>query len=343
MLTPKENMMKIMNFEIPELFPDPASDCWYLFPPEVLERGPMTTEAEIMAGTGGSGFDWSGVHWTFVEEVGAATPSHAMGYPPILTDITKWKEQVKIPDISNIDWKAAAERDLNNEAYPYDPSKLCHLTFQNGPFERLHALMGVEEALVALLLEPESVKELAEAIIDFKIQLLDDMLKYYPIDVVELMDDYGHKTNAFMSVETWEELFGPALQKFADYCNEKGVIFQLHSCGKVESLIPSFIKFGVHHWASCQPVNDLEGILHNYGDQITLWEGGFLLADLEKDSITEEEVTEHLYNDVYKLYRGGAYIGDLWDFDESIQRPFRKFIEENRYTYFKDPEHWKLP
>lgn len=89
-------------------------------------------------------------------------------------------------------------------------------------------------------------------------------------------------------------------------------------------------------------MNDLEGILHNYGDQITLWEGGFLLADLDQESITEE-VTEHLYNTFYKLYRGGSFIGDIWDFDESIQGPFRKFVEENKYTYYEDPEHCKLP
>lgn len=28
MLTPKENMMRIMNFEMPEYLPDPAMDCW---------------------------------------------------------------------------------------------------------------------------------------------------------------------------------------------------------------------------------------------------------------------------------------------------------------------------
>ena len=33
------------------------------------------------------------------------------GYGPILTDVTKWREQIKFPDLSTIDWKAAWERD----------------------------------------------------------------------------------------------------------------------------------------------------------------------------------------------------------------------------------------
>lgn len=342
MLTPKENLLRMMNFEVPEYIPDATNDCWYCFPREILERGPMTTEAEIMMGTGGTGYDWFGVHWTFVEEVGAATPSHSLGHPPILTDITNWKETVKFPNLDSIDWKAAADRDMNNPDYPYDPSKLSHLTFQNGPFERLHALMGVEEALVALMLEPEAVKEFAEAIIDYKIELLDKVIEYYPVDIVELMDDYGHQNNAFMSADQWEELFGPPMKRFADHCMEKGIVFQLHSCGKVESLIPSFIKYGIHHWASCQPVNDLKSILHNYGRQITLWEG-VELHEIKDREATEEEILEILERRVFSLLKGGAYIGGLWEFNETVQKVFAEFMEKNRYTFFNEPENRELP
>ena len=51
------------------------------------------------------GYDWWGVHWTATDNTGGMfTPT--VGYPPVLTDITKWREQVKFPDISNIDWES---------------------------------------------------------------------------------------------------------------------------------------------------------------------------------------------------------------------------------------------
>lgn len=80
------------------------------------------------------GYDWWGVHWTACEEAGGAF-APTVGRPPIIEDIECWKDQVKFPDISNIDWKAAAARDTAN----LDPNKISNFYgLANGIFERIH-------------------------------------------------------------------------------------------------------------------------------------------------------------------------------------------------------------
>ena len=89
MLTARENLLKAYNHEIPERIPIYQSDIKYWMPPEIRERGPEGGEGL----SGGTGYDWFGNHWTFSEVDMGTTPTP--GYGPILTDVTKWREQIK--------------------------------------------------------------------------------------------------------------------------------------------------------------------------------------------------------------------------------------------------------
>ena len=71
----------------------------------------------------------------------------------------------------------------------------------SGPLEQLHTMMGFDEGLMATILEPEACKEFFEAIIDYKIEMLEGILEYYPLDIVEQHDDYGHNNNSFISLD----------------------------------------------------------------------------------------------------------------------------------------------
>ena len=48
----------------------------------------------------------------------------------------------------------------------------------NGPFERLAAFMGFENALISIAMEPEAVEGLLTAITDYKLKALDYIAKY---------------------------------------------------------------------------------------------------------------------------------------------------------------------
>ena len=113
-MTEKENVQVALEGGIPEHTPL----FWnggQLMVSSVIGNMPVPGTAE--------GYDWWGVHWTACEEAcGAFAPT--AGRPPVITDITRWREQVKVPDISGIDWEAAAARDTAH----LDPNKVTIFT-----------------------------------------------------------------------------------------------------------------------------------------------------------------------------------------------------------------------
>lgn len=54
----------------------------------------------------------------------------------------------------------------------------------NGPFERLHSIIGIEDAFIAFLEEPDAVHDYMEFITEFKIKQLEKMIDHYKIDII---------------------------------------------------------------------------------------------------------------------------------------------------------------
>ena len=54
----------------------------------------------------GTGYDWWGQHWTYEPGVQGQMPTP--GYR-VITDITKWQEEVKFPDLDAPDWEGDAQ------------------------------------------------------------------------------------------------------------------------------------------------------------------------------------------------------------------------------------------
>ncbi len=325
-LTPRENIMRILNRQTPEWIPFTNDEVWYLHIDEVLERGPEK---------GGAGYDWFGVHWTYTKEADASTPTP--GHAPVMDDITLWREQVKFPDLDAVDWEAAWERD---KADPKNtPEHFVYFESLSGPFERLHALMGFEDALVATMTEPEACTEFFEAMVDYKIELIRRLKKYYPIDLFELSDDYGYQQNTFLPPDLWAELFSAPLKRLKEFCESEGIVFQLHSDGMVKSLIPYWLDLGITHWASCQPINDLPQVLRDYGDRLTLWPGLEFLP-YEGKELTEEEQRKIMEEEVFPLCKGGVCVPDMWN--GKFEAVFKKMLEE-KADFYADPENCRLP
>ncbi|MCU6760872.1 methylcobalamin:coenzyme M methyltransferase [uncultured Roseburia sp.] len=78
----------------------------------------------------------------------------------------------------------------------------------------------------------------------------------YRPDVIMFHDDYGTQTNMFFSPEVWREFFKPQLKKAVDKTHELGMIFELHSCGFMEQIVPEFAEIGVDSWQG-QEINDI--------------------------------------------------------------------------------------
>lgn len=312
MLSKRDNALIAYSHGIPEFVP-----CFYT---DVC-RFQAYPEGERYCGLN-SGKDWFGVEWVYEPNVHAPMPVHGK---ELLHDILNWREVVKFPDLEAIDWKKQAATDIRTDfmgmirgegLVPYadghsvlevDGVRNCMVI--NGMFERLHAFMGFENALVALIMEPEECFEFFSAMADFKIAYFKKIVEHYPVDVINAHDDYGTNAGPMMSVALWRELIKPNLKRMVDACHEMGVLYQHHSCGFVEPFIPEMVDIGVDALDPLQSCNtNLPELKKKYGSKITFCGGFDNLGVLERPGVTVGEIKAEYRRVIDSLAPGGSYI-----------------------------------
>ena len=197
MLNLRENMELVYQREEPEYMPF-MSD----FDVASLDALDFVNERPVVPGVNK---DWFGQSWTYEPKVKAANPTPGC---PLVTDITLWKEQMTFPDIDALDWEGHAARDTAS----WDrKNKMSRITIGFGLWERMFSVMPFDDALCALMEEPEACYDFFSAVADHKIRLHDKILKYYKPDILVMHDDYGTSQGLFMSVKVWRELIKPHL------------------------------------------------------------------------------------------------------------------------------------
>lgn len=312
MLSRRDNALNAYRHGVPEYIP-----CFYTD----VSRFQAYPEGERYCGQS-TGRDWFGVEWVYEPTVHAPMPVHGK---ELLGDILDWRSVVKFPDLNAIDWKVQAEKDLRTNfmgliegrgLVPYDDGhsvrdvdglRVCMVI--NGMFERLHSLMGFENALLSLMIEPDECFSFFSAMADFKIAYFKKIVEHYPVDVINAHDDYGTNNGPMMSVELWRELIKPNLKRMVDACHEMGVMYQHHSCGFVEPFIGEFVDIGVDALDTVQACNkNLAELKKKFGSKLTFCGGFDNIGVLERPGVTDEEVKAEYRRVVDALALGGSYI-----------------------------------
>ena len=324
-LTPKENYLRMLRKEIPEYVPiyfQRGVSNWVedLLTPRECPDGPITTTL--------------GVTYVGCPDLNnGATP---MPGKYVITDITKWRDQLKIPDFSDFDFedyyrKKMADVDRENQIVPIGGSDY---------FLTLVALMGFEDTMLALYTEPEEVHALLEYISEFYVMVLKKQLQYVKPDTCTIMDDDSAYRAPFFSVEVYQEFFKPYQQKHCDLCLENGVLLERHDCGKSEQFIPDWIDMGITAWNPAQVTNDLANIKKTYGNQIAICGGWDGLK--YQDEFDEEVLRAALDEYVNTLAPGGGFTFSVMmpakkDDPRTVKRSefLKKYYEENVRDYYK--------
>ena len=244
---------------------------------EVMDLGPEQTLEEK------GGPDLFGIQWVFVPQVGGSMEDPSI--PHLLNDANEWYDKVKFPDIDALDWDSVGAL---NAPFKKE-TRIVGCCFQNGLFERLISFMGFEGAALAMIDEDQqdALKELYDKLADMYINMIQHYIDQLDVQEVLFHDDWGSQRAPFFSVDTCREMLVPALRKIADFCHSKGMIFQQHSCGKNELLVPAMIDAHVDLWCG-QPMNDKYMLVQKYGDKIML---GVETPNLAPDA-SESEIDE---------------------------------------------------
>lgn len=245
-ITEKENIMRFYRHEKPDHLPD-MSFIHYVHPAKGFLERPIDSEGMLT--------DWFGVEYVYDTVGGVSLPDSRK--PPLISDISKWREEVKFPDLDNWDWERALKADKIAEV-DRDQKLLIPLV-QCGLYERLHALMGMQQALMAMLTDPDEVAELLNAIAQYKCKLFKYIIEYYKPDIIRHHDDWGTQLSMQMSPETWRAFIKPHVAQFVEVCHSRGVLYEQHSCGLIERIIPDLVEIGVDSWQGMQ-INDVVGL-----------------------------------------------------------------------------------
>jgi hypothetical protein len=220
------------------------------------------------------GKDFFGVEWEFVPSAGGSMvrPGSEPLIPKVydedwdmdLSDFAQWENYVKFPDLSKYDWAGNAEK--NKDFLAADERAVMPWVL-TGLFERLISFVEFENAAVALKNEDQQphVHRLFDKLADFYDELFGYYQKYYDAKLFYFHDDWGSQRSPFFSPDTVREMIAPYLKRVCDSAHKRGQYIILHSCGKIEPLVPVMVECGVDVWSG-QPMNDrLQVLKDNHG------------------------------------------------------------------------------
>jgi uroporphyrinogen decarboxylase len=241
-------------------------------------------------------------------------------------DWEKIKERLK-PGPDRVDW------DGNWPARPYDDGNVflslrcttangglagCRKAREEGKYVQFEAYVGFDkiqwyvasqQLLVAMIDDPEWVRDMFETDADLAIQQYEIMVAGgFRFDGAHLVNDLGYRNGLLFSPRLYDALLRPTIHRLISYFNGQGLPVTMHSCGSVVKLIPRFIEDGL---AGLDPLEtkaanmDLVELKKEFGDRLTLIGGIDVRAMADPDpSVIEEEIKRKLTF----VKRGGGYI-----------------------------------
>lgn len=260
-MTERENVIHVLNHDGKAQWLPFWSKCLQIvIPSVVIERPPRGTNGE----------DWFGCHWIFDPVLGGFVEDPNAPCP--LTDITRWREQVRFPDLDQLDWEAGARKDLTG--YNRE-EKLQVFYLESGPLERINQLMGFEESMIAMIEEPEAFAELVEALADYKIAIIEKAMRHYKPDSILTMDDLGTARGPLISTDMYRQLVKPSDARICRAILDQGVFLHYHSCGCIDAFLDDIVEMGPHLITPYQGgINDQVSAQEKYRDKV-VFEGCF--------------------------------------------------------------------
>ena len=241
----------------------------------------------------GEGHDQYGVYWRFLKGQMGPLPVHDDEHT-VIKDICEWDKvltHLPVAPPAPEYWGM-----LNGIAAQAVPGQQYATAFcAQGVFERLHALMGMEEAMIAMYEEPEKTHELIDFITEAELDFAKNIMDRVPaVKALLHHDDWGSNVNSFLSPKMFDEFITPAYKKIYGYWKQRGVeLIVHHSDSYAANLVPSMIEMGIDIWQGVFPENNIPKLVEQYAGQITFM-GEIRTLAIDLPNTTQEQITEEV-------------------------------------------------
>lgn len=185
-------------------------------------------------------------------------------------------------------------------------------------FSIARKMRKLDQYLMDLMLEADAMHKLHDRIDD----MLADMIRNYAdagVDAVMACEDWGTQEQTLISPDLWKGEFYPRFVRLCGRAHELGIRIFMHSCGKIEAIVPGLMEAGIDVLQFDQP--DLHGLdmlaSHQEKGKITFW----CPVDIQRtlQSGNEEAIRSKAREMLDKLWRGkGGFIAGYYGDNASI-------------------------
>ena len=209
--------------------------------------------------------------------------------------------QINMPEINLTALENALNKLVKNQNGTF---KMMSIGFSM--FERAWSLRGMENVLMDMVLEPEFLHTLLDAICNYNLKIV-DMALQYDIDGFYFGDDWGQQSGMIMGPALWREFIKPRMAKLYSRVKEQGKFVLQHSCGDIHEIFPDLIEIGLDVYQTFQPeIYDIQKIKNEYGKDLCFW-GGISTQTL-LPTATPEALKIEVRRIMEILGKGGGYI-----------------------------------
>jgi uroporphyrinogen decarboxylase len=148
------------------------------------------------------------------------------------------------------------------------------------PFERAHAMQGMEPFLLNMAMKPDFARAMLERITDYCKQLMGYFLEELGdnVDIIKIGDDLGIQQGLMISPQMYRDILKPFHADFISFIKSRTkakILF--HSCGDVAPLIGDFIDIGVDILNPIQTstgsISDLSSLKKRFGKNMVFCGG----------------------------------------------------------------------
>jgi uroporphyrinogen decarboxylase len=241
------------------------------------------------------------------------------GYPADYRDLPAAMSKVLWAALAHSPWDHAGEPDFwvrlreNALALRQRTDRAIMVVCGCNLFEWGTFLRRMDNFLMDLVAEPESVERLLDALMEQHLKTLDKVCRAVGdiVDIVRFGDDLGTVGGPFMAAKTYRQLFKPRHKMLCDFVkkNSKMRTF-LHSCGSIHALLPDLIEAGIEIinpvQTNCRNMEP-ERLKQDFGKDICFWGGGCDTRTVLPKG-TPAEIKEHVKSRLEIFAPGGGFV-----------------------------------
>jgi hypothetical protein len=206
-------------------------------------------------------------------------------------------------------------------------------------------IRGFNNYLIDHKRNPNQLKRLLEHIADYYVDLIKTSIKLgLEPHGLWLTDDLGEQSGPFIHPKMFDTFYEPSYKRIFDIAHDFGLDVHMHCCGKVDELLPSFIKWGLNAIEFDSPRMSGYTDLKQYRGKIMFWGCVNIQSIYWNGSPGEiEREVWHMIRNLGTKYGGyGAYFYDDYKDINITRKSIKAFSKgvEKYGDYSKIPEHW---